>query len=69
MITQTKIALVAALVLGSTSLAFAQDRAHAPRGDSSTATHYAEIRDGSWNPNTYEGGDWTRAGGAYRTNL
>ncbi len=63
MITQTKIALV------STSLAFAQDRAHAPRGDSSTATHYAEIRDGSWNSNTYEGGDWTRAGGAYRTNL
>jgi hypothetical protein len=69
MIMKTKIALVAALVLGSTSLAFAQDRAHATPADPSTATHYAQIRDGSWTPISYEGGgDWTRAGGAYRPN-
>jgi hypothetical protein len=68
MITKTKIALVTALVLGSTSLAFAQDRAHATPSDPSTTTHYAQIRDGSWTPISYEGGDWTRAGGAYRPN-
>ena len=69
MITQTKIALVAALVLGSTSLAFAQDRAHAARRDSSAATHYDQSHDASCNPNSNEGSDWTRAGGAYRGQL
>jgi len=68
MVTKIKIAFVAALVLGSPSLAFAQDRAHATPGDPSTATHYAQMRDGSWTPISYEAGDWTRAGGAYRPN-
>ena len=66
MIAQTRIALVAALVLGSTSLPLAQDRADAARRDSSAATHYDQSRDASCNPNTSEGSDWTRAGGAYR---
>lgn len=68
MITKTKIVLVAVLALGSTSLAFAQDRAQAMPSDLSTTTHFAQIRDASWMPISYEGGDWTRAGGAYRPN-
>ena len=66
MITPTKVALVAVLILSSTTVVLAQGRAHAMRHHASAATHFAQSRDTSCTLDTHEGDDWTRAGGVER---
>ena len=74
MITPTKIAFAAALILGSTSMVSAQDRVQAMRYHASAATHPVEsshARKASasceLSPDPCEeSDDWSRAGGSSR---
>ena len=74
MMTPTKIAFAAALILAATYVAPAQARAQATQSHASAATHPMESTHASREPASCElspdpceeGDDWTRAGGSSR---